>query len=159
MQQLNNTFKIMKNNNILHRDLKLENILIKYNDKEHKIFTIKLADYGSSKKSDSLSKIYFSSHVGTLYYMAPEILKGEKYNYKCDLWSLGIIIYKLFFGKSPYSGKTEKSLIKDIDKFGKSLIKKIENKELDDLIRDLLEVEQKKEVEVSFEFFNISSFF
>ena len=134
LKQLNNTFKIMKDKNIIHRDLKLENILIKYNDEQHKTFTIKLADYGSSKRfysqSKSLSKIYFNSHVGTFNYMAPEILKGEEYNYKCDLWSLGIIIYRLIFGKFPYLGENEIALIKNIEKFGKMLFKKTENKEL-----------------------------
>ena len=63
MKQLKNTFKIMKDNNIIHRDLKLENILIKYNDEQKKTFTIKLADYGSSKKLESLSKIKYNSLV------------------------------------------------------------------------------------------------
>ena len=144
MKQLNNTFKIMKDNNIIHRDLKLENILIKYNDEQHKTFTLKLADYGSSKRLDSLSKIYCNSHVGTINYMAPEILRGEEYNYKCDLWSIGIIIYRLIFGKFPYIGEIENAVINNIDIFGKILLKKIENKELNDLIKNLLEKEQKK---------------
>ena len=55
MNQLNNAFKIMKENKIIHRDLKLENILIKY--KENNKYIIKLADYGSSKRLVSLSKI------------------------------------------------------------------------------------------------------
>ena len=69
MMQLNNALKIMKNNNIIHRDLKLENILIKYI--ENNKYIIKLADYGSSKRLDSLSKNYCNSKVGTLIYMAP----------------------------------------------------------------------------------------
>ena len=92
MIQLNNTFKIMKENNIIHRDLKLENILIKYIDKEK--YIIKLSNYGCSKKLISLSR-NCNTYVGTLLYMSPEILKGEEYNYKCDLWSIGIIIYRL----------------------------------------------------------------
>ena len=77
MNQLNNTFKIMKKNNIIHRDLKLENILIKYNDKEHKKYTIKLTDYGCSKRLKSLS-MNCNTYLGTLVYMAPEILKREE---------------------------------------------------------------------------------
>ena len=91
MNQLNNAFKIMKENKIIHRDLKLENILIKY--LENKKYIIKLADYGSSKRLNSLSKNYCNSNIGTLIYMAPEILNGQKYNYKCDLWSKGVILY------------------------------------------------------------------
>ena len=110
MKQLNNTFKIMKENKIIHRDLKFENILIKYNDINNKFFTIKLTDYGCSKRLQSLSKYYFKSNVGTVVYMAPEILKGEKYDYKVDLWNIGIIIYRLYFGKSPFTWNRKSSI-------------------------------------------------
>ena len=124
MNQLNNTFKIMKKNNIIHRDLKLENILIKYNDKEHKKYTIKLSDYGCSKRMISLSNYGNTLGVGTDFYMAPEILKGEEYNYKADLWSIGIIIYRLYFGKFPFPGEIIQALIKNIENFDNKLIKK-----------------------------------
>ena len=55
MKQLNNAFKVMKEKNIIHRNLKPENILIKYEDNNK--YIIKLSDYGSSKRLDSLSKI------------------------------------------------------------------------------------------------------
>ena len=146
LKQLNNTFKLMKENKIIHRDLKLENILIKYKDKEHKKYTIKLSDYGSSKRLSSLTKNYLISVNGTLSYMAPEILKREEYNYKCDLWSIGIIIYKLYFGNSPFPGLTEKDLIKNINEYDKGIktINKTGNKELDDLIKNLLQKEPSK---------------
>ena len=127
MKQLNNTFKIMKEKSIIHRDLKLENILIKYNDQEHKNYTIKLSDYGCSKRLKSLTRKCYT-HAGSLIYMSPEILRREEYNYKCDLWSLGIIIYRLIFGKSPYSGENEIARLNNIYKYGNKLFKKIENK-------------------------------
>ena len=80
MKELNNTFKIMARNHIAHRDLKLENILIKNDDIEHKKYKIKLSDYGCSKRLISLSQIC-NTHAGTNEYMAPEILNGGKYNY------------------------------------------------------------------------------
>ena len=82
----------MIENKIIHRDLKLENILIK---KEKGQNIIKLTDYGCSKRMISLSNYGNTLNVGTVAYMAPEVLKGEDYNYKADLWSIGIIIYKL----------------------------------------------------------------
>ena len=56
LTQLNNTFKIMSKNIIIHRDLKLENILVKYLDNDKSKFIVKLTDYGVSRKMMSLSK-------------------------------------------------------------------------------------------------------
>jgi serine/threonine protein kinase len=131
----------MNENNIIHRDLKLENILIKYNDNNS--FNIKITDYGSNKKLMSLSR-NCSSNIGTTIYMASEILNGEKYNYKCDLWSLGIIIYKLYFGKSPFPGESEEAIKKYIEQFGNKLLKKTGNEKMDDLIKKLLEKNPSK---------------
>ena len=78
LKQLNKTFNIMKNNKIIHRDLKLENILIKYSDQEHKKYTIKLTDYGCSKRLSSLTNNYLNTFSGTMIYMAPEILKKKR---------------------------------------------------------------------------------
>ena len=151
IKQLNKTFRIMKDNNIIHRDLKLENILIKYIDKEKKKYKIKLSDYGSSKRLISLSRSC-NSHSGTLAYMAPEILKGEKYNYKCDLWSIGIIIYRLIYGESPYLGANEAALINRIEELGNKMIK-IDNKVLNDLVKKLLEKDQNDRINWD-EYFN-----
>ena len=71
-----------------HRDLKPENILIKYTDNNKNNFDIKLTDFGFSTDEIHSSK-------GTRIYMAPEIETYE-YNNKCDLWSLGVILYKLY---------------------------------------------------------------
>ena len=141
MKQLNNTFKIMIENKIIHRDLKLENILIK---KENGKNIIKLTDYGCSKRLKSLSNYGNTQGVGTIIYMAPEILKGEEYNCQADLWSIGIIIYRLYFGKSPFTEINTQALINKIERFGNKLIKKTEHKELDDLIKRLLEKDASK---------------
>ena len=141
MEQLNNTFKIMIENKIIHRDLKLENILIK---KENGQNIIKLTDYGESKRLISLSNYGNTPYIGTVAYMAPEILKGEEYNYKADLWSIGIIIYKLYFGKFPFPGLEKQALINNIEKYGNKLIKKTGNEVLDDLIKRLLEKDASK---------------
>ena len=159
MKQLNKALKIMKENNIIHRNLKLENILIKYNDKEHKTFTVKLADYGVSKRLDSFSsKNYCNTKVGTLIYMAPEILVKGNYNYKCDLWSLGIILYRLKFGKSPFFGDTENALINNINEFVNLSLNSSGDEELDDLINKLLEKDYSKRLNWD-EYFNHPFFF
>ena len=154
MIQLNKGFKKMKDNNIIHRNLKLENILIKYNNNKN---IIKITDYGSSKRLISLSK-NCNTNVGTTIYMAPEILEGkEEYNYKCDLWSIGIILYKLYFGIFPYNGDNKDVILSNINTYGKKLIEKTGNIELDDLINHLLEKETSKRLNWE-QYFNHSFF-
>ena len=121
LNQLNNSFRIMNENKIVHRDLKLENILIKYENKDK--YIVKLTDYGISKQLLNLS--HLSTKVGTLKYEAPEIMEETKnYNEKCDLWSLGIIIYILCFRKFPFKGETQISLLNSIKK-EKNILKKL----------------------------------
>jgi serine/threonine protein kinase len=102
-----------------------------------------------SKRLFSLRK-KCNTHVGTIATMAPEILDGEgknEYNYKCDLWSIGIIVYRLLFKESPYHGLTENAILNKIKKLGTHNLKKTKNKELDNLIQRLLEKNPKKRLD------------
>ena len=78
--------------------------------------------------------------------MAPEILKGELYNQECDLWSLGIIIYSLYFKEYPYYANSEIGIINQIKNLGNKNIKKTGNIDLDDLISKMLEQDQKERI-------------
>jgi len=142
--QLNNTFKIMAQNRLVHRDIKLENILIKYEDHEKSKFIVKLCDYGASKLF--LIEDILRTKIGTLYIMAPEIIEGKEYNEKCDLWSLGVVIYTLYFKENPYKGMNEYGMIKQIKLLGSNRLKKSGNNELDDLIRRLLTYDPYKRI-------------
>ena len=144
LTQLNNTFKILVENNVIHRDLKLQNILLKKNENGQNIW--KLIDYGVSRQLVTLSKKYYTSHVGTIPYMAPEILEGKPYNNKCDLWSLGIIIYYLYFQELPYKGEMIIGISKNIKNLGKKVLNKTDDSNLDDLIDKLLEVDPEKRI-------------
>ena len=81
--------KEIHKSNIIHRDLKPENIFI---DDKNKIL---IGDFGISKILEA-NKKYASTRSGTFEYMAPEIIKGEKYDKKVDIYALGCIIYELF---------------------------------------------------------------
>ena len=72
--------------------------------------------------------------------MAPEILNDEKYGNKCDLWSLGIIIYQLYTKKFPYIGTVEKAILNQIKQKGLSVLNAIDpkDKNLKDLLSKLL---------------------
>jgi len=137
IKQLNNTFKIMLENKIIHRDLKLENILINHDNRNKSKFTVKLTDYGVSRKLLSLSQ-RCKTNAGTVKTMAPEILAGEEHDIKCDLWSLGIIIYQLFFKKFLYDGETEVAIYNKIKNLGQSVIQKTGDEKFDNLIKKLL---------------------
>ena len=80
--------KEIHNKKIIHRDLKPNNIFIS------KDYKIKIGDFGISKILKD-SDYTNSNYIGTLGYMAPELLSKEKYNNKADIWSLGCIIYEL----------------------------------------------------------------
>ena len=82
----------MFDNNIMHRDIKPENILIKYNNNNKLGYIIKLSDFGLAKHLSELG--YASTKVGSIYYMAPEILDNNEYTRKADLYSIGRMLYK-----------------------------------------------------------------
>jgi len=146
MNQLNNTFKIMNKNKIIHTDIKLDNILIKYIDKNNNDsdinFIVKLTDYGISKQLENTNTTF----IGTFQTMAPEILEGkENYDNKCDLWSIGIIIYQLFSKEYPYKG-TPVAIYNQIKKLGKKFLRRTKDDKLDNLIDSLLIREPEKRI-------------
>lgn len=138
--KLNIGLREMYNNDIIHGDLSLKNILVKYKDDDSII--PKISEYGK--------KIFFNDKLELMhtetYYSAPELLSGDKYNNKIDLWSIGVILYRLFFGEFPYKGKTQVAIYNQI--MSQTPIKKSEkNILLDDLISRLLKVNPKQRIE------------
>lgn len=88
-----------------HRDLKPENILIDSKRRGE----IKVIDFGTSHVFDA-EKHDMHQMYGTAYYIAPEVLTG-KYTEKCDLWSIGVILYIMLSGKPPFSGKNDSVIL------------------------------------------------
>mgnify|MGYP002624211125 FL=1 len=143
--QLNNVFKLMNNYKIAHRDIKLNNILVKYLNEEKTKYKVLLSDYGISNHLNSLAS-KFVTHAGTQLIMAPEILNGKNYNNKCDLWSLGIIIFQLYTKKFPYSHPVEKGILEQIESKGKTVLNVIKDEKLKDLLSKLLESDPQKRI-------------
>ena len=85
----------MHSKNVMHRDLKLENILLT------KSLDIKIADLGQSKALDTLSQLA-NTYCGTRSFMAPEVHEGNRYTFAADIWSLGCILYQLVTGESAF---------------------------------------------------------
>ena len=99
--QILNGLKYLKDKNYIHSNLKPENILITENFiyKNEKYYIIKLIVFGSENSFQN------NSNNNIPYYMAPELF-NKIYNSKCDIWSLGIILFQLIYGYKPYKGET-----------------------------------------------------
>lgn len=100
--QLANGLKHLYQLNILHRDIKLQNILLTNNRK-----TLKIGDFGLAKKMDMIndniqSNSLFDTICGSPMYMAPEIIRDKIYGWKSDLFSIGVLLYEMLYGFNPY---------------------------------------------------------
>jgi calcium-dependent protein kinase len=95
---------------ITHRDLKPENILFESLKPDAEI---KLIDFGLSRKYSKDEKMH--TILGTPYYVAPEVLKGE-YDEKCDIWSIGAMTYLMLCGDPPFTGNSNNEIFKKIVK-------------------------------------------
>ena len=95
---------------IVHRDIKPENIM--FSDKD--IYSeVKLIDFGLSNKFDTTHLKRLKTFVGTPLYLPPEVIDGE-YDEKCDIWSLGVLLYSLLCGYPPFYGKNKTQLYDNI---------------------------------------------
>ena len=139
----------MYEKNIIHRDIKLENFLIKYINKEKTKYIIKLGDYGIGKiKSTSVSNIISSGKKGTDETMAPEILleKTTIYESTVDIYSLGVILYQLSHNLNhPYEMNSMKRIIQYNEHFEKddlniSFDNSIKNENFKDLVSKMLKL-------------------
>ena len=147
-KQLLSGLAYLHSHNIVHRDLKLENILIQEIEKSkttgEDLFNIKIIDFGTARIFDNKKKP--QSIVGSSYYIAPEVL-NQKYGKECDLWSVGVILYMFVVGHAPFDGCDDEEITANIQK---GIYKKDDkrwkkaSKEVKDLIQKLLIYSPKK---------------
>ena len=88
-------FEYLRKFNIIHRDLKPTNILI-----HNGIY--KIADFGVARTEQLHKSLIHNEMVGVPIYMSPQILSKNFYSYKCDVWSLGIVMFEFYFQKQPW---------------------------------------------------------
>jgi calcium-dependent protein kinase len=98
MKQILSAVFYMHQKNVMHRDIKPENMLYDIESK-----ALKIIDFGTAVKFKNGEKL--KGLVGTPYYIAPEVIRGE-YEEKCDVWSCGVILYIMLCGYPPFNGKS-----------------------------------------------------
>jgi len=99
--------------NLINRDLKPENILCESKDLD--VFDVKITDFGFASYFDP--KEGLKEVLGSPLYMAPEIIDGQSYNSKVDIWSIGVIAYILLSGRPPFKGKNKAEILYYIQNF------------------------------------------
>ena len=142
-QQVMSAIEYCHKNGICHRDLKPENLLY-LNPGAEKNNPIKVIDFGLSQYISPNKKL--STKVGTAYYVAPEILKGD-YTEKCDVWSAGVILYIFLSGDPPFNGPSDSVIYEKITEMKFSFPeKKWKNisKDAIDLIKHMISPENER---------------
>ena len=142
--QINEGIKYLLNRSCIHRDLKPDNILISEIKKNNKsYFKYKLCDYGASK---NVGNTILITKIGTSLYIAPEIIEKNDYSFKSDIFSLGIILYELYYGNKD-NKLTQKNILNNIKK---GLQIKNENDDINEfnlfknLIEECTKIEEKR---------------
>ena len=136
-KDLNNAIKILYQNHVMHRDIRPLNIFIKF---ENGNVIPKLGDFGIATFYDDKEENF--EQIGNHQYMAPEVLMGDNYNYKCDLYSLGCTLYFMVFLREYYIDKN----LDEEDKIERYLSKSKDLKNLYNLLKDLLEKDKEKRI-------------
>jgi len=124
------------NKDILHRDLKPENILL---DKDQ---NIKLCDFGWAARNIREKRTTF---CGTYEYMAPEIVKKRAYDYRVDIWSLGILLYELSHGEAPYKGRSLEEITDSLTRPTIKFAATVQN-EVKDLVQKILKINPEERI-------------
>ena len=114
---------------VIHRDVKAQNILLSNNG------TIKIADFGSSSLHSRASL-----KLGTLYWMAPEVLHDQIYNSKVDVWSLGIMAIELIDGRPPWFPLGQRKVVELIRTVGTPPLPLNISLDFENFVRDCLKV-------------------
>lgn len=116
MRQTTQAIHYFHKKGIVHRDLKLDNLMVSGHDTGNlNDIRVKLIDFGMAKHTNKEGKkVVLSTFCGTLNFMAPEVLDGDFYDESCDVWSLGVMAFQILSGVPPFYANDENALINKI---------------------------------------------
>ena len=97
---------------IMHRDIKPENLL--FSSKDLSVATLKISDFGLARFVED--DVFATTTCGTPGYVAPEILEQKPYQYECDYWSIGVVLFILLSGCPPFFDEDNFALFEKIKK-------------------------------------------
>jgi serine/threonine protein kinase len=145
MRQIMEGFKALKRHKIIHRDVKLENLLIKDG-------VLKIADFGTAKRGMESTS---TKMIGSFLTMAPEVMQifndskdDDSYSSKVDLWSIGVVFYEILFGQSPFFGSYPAQMIHNMrNNSGENLkLGKAVHVHIESLLKGLLQFNPKTRI-------------
>ena len=128
---------------IMHRDIKPENFMINIDKKNNP--HIKLIDFGLAEYIPTKKDVYLTEPVGTQMYIPPEMVDGDIYNEKTDIWSCGVMLYKMFTGCDLFLGRNTAEIEKEI-KFKEICFEYVEDLAVRELMKRMLERDMKKRI-------------
>lgn len=141
LEQLRDGLHYLVSRNILHRDIKPENILLHQVDGD---VIVKIADFGLAKHFDTIDLT--ATLCGTPKYLSLEILKERKYTIVSDIWSIGIILYQLFYHRTPFvMPDNQLQLMKNIENMRLVFDTRVDmSVEARDMLTSMLEIDPHK---------------
>ena len=145
------TLKYLHEAGIVHRDLKPDNILFEDSSENSRL---KIIDFGTSTKMAKDQML--NNLIGSPFYMAPEVIKGN-YDKKCDVWSVGVILYVMLCGKPPFRGSCNEEIYDNIvnaklEFKGKAW--KTESKVAKDLVKKALQKDPRRRISIGDMFYD-----
>lgn len=147
LQQIVEGVKHTRTNHIVHRDIKPQNVLLERSKTHASGFCVKLTDFGFATRLQVGDMA--TTFCGSPLHMAPELLTGNQYDPKIDLWSLGTIAYQMVTGSTPYRAQNIKELKQKLrEQEGKPLpLPKHTHDNLADLIQRLLCLDPRSRID------------